>query len=427
MIHKVPTSDLQPGMYVVNLNLSPQEFPGVYCEEGLLLTSAQTSGIIRQGYREAFVDDEKSIVPITPQDAWENLLEDADGRESTPGPDLPDPHTMRTNLERAVSMYTAAIKTVDQLFDILRKGKPVPVTAVGAVADTIVEHITSDQLTLATVTKLQVQDNYTSAHCVNVSVLGTLFARHLNMDNGVLHNMALAGLLHDIGKAAIPPTLLDTARPLTDAEFSLMKNHVLAGYEAVHTADGLDDTVKKAVLEHHERYDGSGYPHGKKGNEISLFGRILAVVDVYDALTSKKAYKPALLPYTAVSFLYGQREQGFDPAVVERFIQCMGIYPVGSVVKLSTGETGVVYQANPQKPLMPIVSVVMNKENDKRPLKMLDLGQDGAPRIKACLDPVRTGINCMAVLKACAWAQRKMPGAPGPLSAFSGGSGPQAV
>lgn len=416
MIHKISAPDLQPGMYVVNLNLSPLEFPQVYCQEGLLLSLSQTAAIVREGYREAFVDDEKSTVPITTQDAWADILDDADSPAGLAADaTLPDPDTMRSNLERAVSMYTTAIHIVDQLFEFLHKGKRLPVAAVSAVADTIVDHIMNDKLTLATVTKLQVHDNYTFAHCVNVSVLGTLFLRHLNMDSDALHSMAMAGLLHDIGKAAIPYTLLNTARPLTDEEFSQMKNHVLSGYEAVHGLDDIADVVKKAVLEHHERYDGTGYPYGKKGQEISLFGRILAVVDVYDALTSKKAYKPALLPYTAVSFLYGQRERSFDPMVVERFIQCMGIYPVGSVVKLSSGETGVVYQANPQKPLLPIVSVVMDADDGKQPLKMLDLGQEGAPRIKACLDPVRTGINCTAVLKACAWAQRRMLGHAAPI------------
>lgn len=412
MIHKVAAPDLRPGMYVVDLNLSPQEFPRVYAREGLLLSSAQIASILQDAYGEAFVDDEKSTVPVAVRDEWLSLPARA-AFKTAEADVLPDPHTMRDNLERAVALYTAAIHTVEQLFEFLGRGRPVPVKAVSGVASTIVDHIVHDKLTLATVTKLQVHGNYTFAHCVNVSVLAALFGRHLSLDADKLQTLALAGLVHDIGKAVIPSTLLDTARPLTDREFALMKNHVLAGYEALDKVEGIDDGVRRAVLEHHERYDGTGYPYGRKGNDISLPGRILAVIDVYDALTSKKPYKPALLPYTAVSFLYGQREQSFDPAVVERFIQCMGIYPVGSVVRLNNGETGVVYQANPHKPLLPIVSVVLDAEGTKRPLKMVDLGRDGAPQIAACLDPVRSGVNCTEIIKACAWAQRRFPAAGG--------------
>lgn len=405
MIHKVAMPDLQPGMYIVNLNLSPQEFPRVYAREGLVQSAAQLAAIPQDRYREAFVDDEKSTVPVRDREDWVPPPEDAEPGAMVDA--LPDPLTMRANLERAMALYTAAIRTVEQLFEFLSRGRPVPVRAVTSVADTIVDHIVHDKLTLATVTKLQANGNYTFAHCVNVSVMAALFGRHLNLDADKLYTLALAGLVHDIGKATIPLTLLDTARPLTDKEFALMKYHVLAGHEALNSVEGIAEDVKRAVLEHHERHDGTGYPFGRKGDEISLPGRILAVADVYDALTSKKAYKPALLPYTAVSFLYGQREHSFDPVVVERFIQCMGIYPVGSVVRLDSGETGVVYQANPAKPLLPIVSVVLNAEGTKRPLKMLDLGLEGAPQISACLDPVRTGINCAEVIKSCAWAQRR--------------------
>lgn len=147
-----------------------------------------------------------------------------------------------------------------------------PVETINEVASAIVEHIVRDKLTLATVTKLRVHGNYTFAHCVNVAVLAVLFGRHLKLNADKLQILALAGLVHDIGKAAIPNTLLDTARPLTDQEFALMKNHVLAGYEALSKADDIGDEVRRAVLEHHERYDGTGYPFGRKGNEISLPG-----------------------------------------------------------------------------------------------------------------------------------------------------------
>ena len=126
MIHKVAVPDLQPGMYVVDLNLSPQEFPHVYAREGLIMSAAQLAAILHKDYREAFVDDEKSSVPVTVREDWAPLSEGG-GDWGASGTTLPDPHTMRDNLERAVALYTAAIRAVEQLFDFLGRGRPVPV------------------------------------------------------------------------------------------------------------------------------------------------------------------------------------------------------------------------------------------------------------------------------------------------------------
>ncbi len=403
MIHKIHSSELQPGMYVTDMGLSPTEYPNVFPGSVLLKSRAEIDAIVARGYTEAFVDETKSSVPVSAQTAWADLIQSS--IKPALSAVLPDAKTVQARVEKAVTMYASAMETANTLFSSLEKGKNLPMDSVYNVATSVVDSILSDDMTLATVSKLQAHDNYTFSHSVNVSVLATLFGRHLDMEQEDLHMLAIAGLLHDIGKIIIPHKLLNTARRLQDSEFEIMKQHSLAGYKKLKSAEGIPKNVKLAVLEHHERYNGTGYPYGRQGDEISLMGRILSLVDVYDALTSKRAYKPALLPYTAVSFLYAQRGQHFAPDLVDRFIQCVGVYPVGSVVVLSSDETAVVFRSNPTKPLLPVVAVVTDASGAKRPLRMVDLAASDSLKVKACLDPLQAGIQCSTVLKACTWAQ----------------------
>jgi putative nucleotidyltransferase with HDIG domain len=403
MLHKLRVTDLRPGMYVADLGLSVLEYPHVYPRAGLLRSTQQIEDIIDKGFTEAFVDEEQSTVAVGTQESFGDLAGNAAPEKKALV--LPSPRVVHEHMEQAITMYASAIETTETLFSSLEKGKALPVESVYAVADSVVGSIMNDNLTLATVTKLQAHDNYTFAHSVNVSVLATMFSRHLDMEESALQQVAVAGLLHDIGKIAIPNKLLNTARQLKDDEFEVMKQHPLAGYEAL-KATAVPKTVKLAVLEHHERYNGTGYPYGKKGDEISLMGRILSLVDVYDALTSKRAYKPPLIPYTAVSFLYSQRGQHFESALVDRFIQCVGVYPVGSVILLRSGEIGVVYLANPASPLRPVVALVMDAQGTRIPLRLVDLNAAPGMKVKSCLDPVQAGVNAGSIIKACALAQK---------------------
>jgi HD-GYP domain-containing protein (c-di-GMP phosphodiesterase class II) len=188
------------------------------------------------------------------------------------------------------------------------------------------------------------------------------FGRFLHLPRDQLDLLGTLGLLQDVGKVRLPPNLLDKTQPLTEAELKVCKSHVRHSVAILRETVGLPPGLPELAALHHERYDGSGYPAGIKGGEIGLFGGISSLVDCFDALTHTRPYGEAVSPSNALTMLYNWRDTHFDGPLVEQFIQCIGIYPVGALVELYTGEVAVVISQNPTMRLMPKVMVVLDTE-----------------------------------------------------------------
>lgn len=399
MIHKVLIKELTPGMHVVDVGVDPREFPHVFAKEGLITSEEDVAAALRQGYREAFVDDVKSLVPVNVTSMWSDLFASSVQTSAETDTEL-DQH-VRESLSQAVATYSSSIKSVKNIFASLLSGETLPLDSVYQTVGQVVKSITSKAPVFAAVAKLQNLDDYTFVHCVNVSVMAAMFANHLELDPEIVYQAALAGLLHDIGKTQVPSEILFAARCLTDDEFVIMRKHAEYGYDMLKATHGLPKNVMLGIREHHERFDGTGYPDRKSDANISPLGRILSIVDVYDALSSKRVYKSAITPHTSVSFLYSQRGEAFTPSLVERFIQCVGIYPAGSIVRLSTGEIGVVYYNTPNMPLLPVVGVVLTADEKRRPLKIINLSTKSGIKIESGLDPHKLPMPIEHVLAAC--------------------------
>ncbi len=221
-------------------------------------------------------------------------------------------------------------------------------------------------------------DDYSYHHALGCAIWAASFGRFLGLEKSELHMLALGGLLFDMGKIELPNELLVAARPLTGEERESMKRHVEAGLTMLSKTPGLSPRIIEIVATHHERHDGSGYPRGLSGGEIPIFGRIMGLIDSYDAMTSERPYASARSPHAAVQELYESRNSLFQPELVEQFIQSCGIYPTGSLVELSSGEVGVVTEIHSLKRLRPKVMLVLGA--DKVPLssfKEVDLGELG--------------------------------------------------
>lgn len=206
--------------------------------------------------------------------------------------------------------------------------------------------------------QLKRKDDYTALHSLRVCILALAFGRQLDLSRDQLEVLGLGALLHDVGMAKVPEEILGKTGPLTPAETAIMQQHVVWGADMLYASHQIPSAAIDIVTSHHERYDGSGYLHGAHGDQISNFAMIGAIVDHYDAITSDRAHHGAISAHHVLMQMYGWRNKLFSAALVEKFIQCLGIYPIGSVVQLNSGEIGVIAAINREQRLKPHVMLV---------------------------------------------------------------------
>lgn len=236
------------------------------------------------------------------------------------------------------------------------------------------ELLTSDDI-LYNLTEIKTVDDYTFEHSVSVCILSLITGIGLGMGTTQLRELGLGAILHDIGKLCIPREILKKPSQLTVEEFEEIKKHTVLGYELLKKSGQLCLVSSYIALGHHERYDGSGYPLRLKNEEIQMYARIVAVADVYDALTSDRVYRKKLKPHEVYDYITSMGVHHFDPLVVENFVKFVTVYPVGSGVLLNTGERAIVVEHNLKMPTRPLVRIVYD-ENMKRRSNELDLSQE---------------------------------------------------
>ncbi len=240
------------------------------------------------------------------------------------------------------------------------------------IVSNIVDDIISNKEVMVNVIDLKVYDDYTYYHSINVAVLAVAIGAGIGLNRDTLNALGIAALLHDIGKKFVSKDILDKKGKLTDEEFEVIKEHSRNGFNYIKENFNLSSVSSVAILQHHERYNGSGYPFGKSKNNIPAFARILAVVDVYDALTSKRPYHEARLPHLAIEFMKENSGELFDPDVIKVFLKRIAPYPIGLEVELSNGKKGIVYKNYEEISHRPVVKVKLNEDE----FEYLDLKND---------------------------------------------------
>jgi len=280
----------------------------------------------------------------------------------------------------AKNTYQSTSNLVKSVMDDIRFGNQLNVNAVKSLVSDCVDRVLENPDAMMLLTQLKNKDEYTSQHSLNVSIMSILLGRHLNYSVEDLNKLGLSGLLHDMGKMKIPLEILNKEGNLTPDEFKVMRTHATHGRDILMSAREIYPGAIDVAHMHHEKLDGTGYPRGIMATGISQFVRIVAIADVYDAITSDRVYQKGRLHLEAINTLTHNRKTHFDADLVIKFIDCIGIYPVGNPVEMTNGEVGVVIAGNSKQKTKPKVMMLLNADKIEHEALIIDLADP------ACVD-----------------------------------------
>jgi len=353
MIKKTGVADLRIGMYVHDICADWLSHPFLRSRFALTKES-QIQAISESGIHEVYIDTERGLdAPNAPTrdevDATvreEMLCLAADGLPAQPQ------LTVGEELDRARAVRSQATNWIRQTMHEVRLGKAVKIDEARAVVENITRSVLRNSGALVALMQVKDRDESSFLHSVSACTLMVAFCRSLDFDVQAIREVGLGGLLHDTGKALVPPEVLSKQGRLTAAEFATIKKHPRDGYEILLRTPEIREIPLDITLHHHERIDGNGYPDNLSGENTSRIAKIAAIVDVYDAVTVERTYHRAMTPTDALRNLFEWSKFHLDAGLVKAFVRCIGIYPVGTLVLLESGRLGVVSEHNDKKTLL---------------------------------------------------------------------------
>ena len=379
VIKKVAVGQLRPGMFIHDLNCSWMDHPFV-TNSFMVSDEKRVREIQALGIPEVYIDTKKGLdVANAPTQAEVDsaIALDMEAIAQVPAEEIRRV-TLEEELWRAHKLHAEANRVVKGMLNDIRLGRQIELEQVEPLVEKMVDSIFRNQDALLPLSRLKDHDSYTFQHSVSVCTLLVSFARGLGLERAVIKEVAIGGLLHDVGKAQVPDEILNKPAKLTEAEFAKMKSHVVQSIIILQNTPGISQIALDVAGQHHERYDGSGYPNKLKGNEISLYGRMGAIVDVYDAISSDRVYHKGMAPTAALGRLLEWSKFHFDPELVRAYVRSVGIYPSGSLVRLESGRLGVVMEQHQDKPMQPRVKVMFHAVHQRYlPPEIVDLAWPG--------------------------------------------------
>jgi putative nucleotidyltransferase with HDIG domain len=398
VIKKINVERLKPGIFVHDFNSGWLHHPFLR-NKITIETDADVEKVLEYQIREVYIDTERGLDIDDAQTQQEVAAEIQTEIDKVPAPVKKEGRVpLQEELVRAKRLISAAKKTTRRLMDDVKLGKQIDVQQVETVVDKLTESVLNNKDALISLVRIKQKDEYTYMHSLAVSALCISFAQHLGLDAAKTKQIGIGGLLHDFGKVKIPLEILTKPGPLTEMEFEIMKKHVEHGECILRQTTRIDESSIHVTAHHHERLDGTGYPEGLRGDQISLFGQMAAIVDIYDALTAERCYKNSLPPTEALKKLFEWSDGYLNREMVEQFIAHVGIYPVGTLVRLRSGLVGVVVDHGGKGLLYPIVRVLFDTRRARlfRPFS-LDLSKKAlsgeSDEVVSCESPARFGIN----------------------------------
>ena len=408
MIKKIKIKELRIGMFVHDFNCGWMDHP--FIKRRLTInTDAALEKVKKIGIEDLYIDTSRGLdvkkTPAPPpperiviKETKSEVLKTIQ-RESIKEEEIPKTITYQEEIDNAKEILSETKDVLVEAYDNVILGKETNLQALHPIVDVMVESISRNKDALISLLRVKEGDDYTFMHSLSVSTMLITFAKTVGIKGDLLNQYGMAGLMHDIGKMKIPLNILNKPGKLSDDEFALIQNHVVEGLEILNKDRSVSDIVLKVTAEHHERLDGSGYPNGLSGDQISLAGQMAAIVDVFDAMSSDRIFVSGIPPVVAINEIFKSRANHFKEDLVKKFINFIGIYPVGTLVKLESNRTAVVIESNHLRPIIRIVyENISRKKLMSRPID-LSQGTGLNDRIIGYEDPARIGLDMMQVME----------------------------
>lgn len=384
---KMSAMSLEPGMFVVELDRPWLETP--FAIQGFVVQDADEVLYVSNYVDHVYVDAEYTGVQ-------QSLQLKVAAMESSPRKRL----TLKEEFKRSKVCFESATQTLDRIFDSICSGEDDDISAVQDAVNPLIEGVFRNQDAVAALLRLKETGEYRYHHGVSMAVWAAIIGRHIGLHRDELEKLAVGCAMCDIGMTQLPPELLDQAENLTEEQMRIVKAHPLMGAELVSKSQNVDFEILGIIENHHERMDGSGYPRGVEGASIPLLARIAGLVDTYDAMITPRPYAKARTSHEATQELLDCKGTKFQGAMVEQFVQAIGLFPTGTLVELNSGEVAIVVSQNTTRRLKPELVIIMNTEKERLEVpRVLDLADqpiaaEGERWISRELQAGSHGINC---------------------------------
>lgn len=398
---EIATKDLKIGMYVAHLDRPWLETSFMF--QGFRLENDSQIEQLQRLCKTVKVDDEQSAPSVSFAAFKPAPIVKPNHTSEHPPQDAVQNHKKRFEEEmtRAREVYEDTSASLQKALNSFRMNNYIAMPEVKSCVQGVINSITHNPNALLLLSNLRSKRQDTVAHSINVCIFSTLFGRYLAFNADQLAQLSIAALLHDAGEIKIPKTILDKHNNgLTDEEKTLLQQHTLYGAEMLRKIPEISEEAVEVAYAHHERIDGKGYPRGLKGSEISLMSKIIAIVDAYEAVTNNVVPNMQMSCSNALKSIYTMRDTFFDSELIESFIKCLGIYPIGSVVQLNNDTIGIVIAMKPDKHLLPTVMIIRDGKGELRhPPQVINLDSfrdhDGKPLllINKVIEPNAVGID----------------------------------
>lgn len=386
MIIEKDIARVSVGSYVVSI--AKQRGTNKIKQQGWIRNLNVIEKLIELGVERVLIDTSKRLNEEISEssDKIEQLATAPTKQKNTSLPPRKTPikESFAESIGKAKAIFHESKQIQKKIFDNALCGRQIDLAPIKEITHLTTEAIFENPDALACIINIRKKDEYLLEHSTSVSILMSIFSRYLNVNMSTAKELSIGAFLHDVGKIKVPDEILNKPGKLTTEEFEVMKTHVIHSVDIIRGIDGIDSSSLEVAGLHHEKLDGSGYPHNLAAEKINQYGRMLTICDIFDALTATRVYKDGMAQVKAFAILLGMAEKKMlDFSLVNQFIKCMGVYPIGSLVKLSSNQLAVVESRNIDNPIKPKVKAFYSvSQSHFLESRNIDLSSDNQEHIE---------------------------------------------